>query len=166
MANFQILGPLGCQGWVFIPQNVKKIKNHCTLGQCHPSNPYTALNGVMLPSWDHIIKSFKKTCRGTSSLLYPIDEPSHTTIFEWQNNTLNISWTIYLYPTLSVTHFFISKVFINWVFFCNWSSRNRLLSKNKHFWLISIRKSLIFYDNASYCSTCFLFYNLRETWSN
>jgi hypothetical protein len=25
-ANFQILGPLGCQGWVVIPQNVKKFK--------------------------------------------------------------------------------------------------------------------------------------------
>ena len=25
-ANFQILGPLGCQGWVIIPQNVKKVK--------------------------------------------------------------------------------------------------------------------------------------------
>jgi hypothetical protein len=25
-ANFQILGPLGCQGWVVIPQNVKKVK--------------------------------------------------------------------------------------------------------------------------------------------
>jgi hypothetical protein len=25
-ANFQILGPLGCQGWVDIPQNVKKGK--------------------------------------------------------------------------------------------------------------------------------------------
>ncbi len=24
--NFQILGPLGCQGWVVIPQNVKKAK--------------------------------------------------------------------------------------------------------------------------------------------
>jgi hypothetical protein len=23
-ANFEILGPLGCQGWVVIPQNVKK----------------------------------------------------------------------------------------------------------------------------------------------
>jgi hypothetical protein len=22
---------LGCQGWVVIPQNVKKSKNHCTL---------------------------------------------------------------------------------------------------------------------------------------
>ncbi len=29
--NFQILGPLGCQGWVVIPQHVKKSKNHCTL---------------------------------------------------------------------------------------------------------------------------------------
>jgi hypothetical protein len=25
-ATFQILGPLGCQGWVVIPQNVKKVK--------------------------------------------------------------------------------------------------------------------------------------------
>jgi hypothetical protein len=23
---FQILGPLGCQGWVVIPQNLKKVK--------------------------------------------------------------------------------------------------------------------------------------------
>ncbi len=30
-ANFQILGPLGCQGWVVIPQIVKKSQNHCTL---------------------------------------------------------------------------------------------------------------------------------------
>jgi hypothetical protein len=29
-ANFQILGPLGCQGWVVIPRNVKKSQNHCT----------------------------------------------------------------------------------------------------------------------------------------
>jgi hypothetical protein len=27
LANFQILGPLGCQGWVVIPQNVKKSKS-------------------------------------------------------------------------------------------------------------------------------------------
>jgi hypothetical protein len=25
-ANFHILGPLGCQGWVVKPQNVKKAK--------------------------------------------------------------------------------------------------------------------------------------------
>jgi hypothetical protein len=30
-ANFQVLGPLGCQGWVVIPQNVKKSKS------LHPS---------------------------------------------------------------------------------------------------------------------------------
>ncbi len=33
-ANFQILGPLGCQGWVVIPQNVKKVKitaPYCTV---------------------------------------------------------------------------------------------------------------------------------------
>ncbi len=29
--NFQILGPLGCQGWVVIPRNVKKSQNHCIL---------------------------------------------------------------------------------------------------------------------------------------
>jgi hypothetical protein len=29
--NFQILGPLGCQGWVVLPQNVKKPKS------LHPS---------------------------------------------------------------------------------------------------------------------------------
>jgi hypothetical protein len=34
-ANFQILGPLGCQGWVVIPQNVKKSQNHCTLVAMH-----------------------------------------------------------------------------------------------------------------------------------
>jgi hypothetical protein len=33
IANFQVLGPLGFQGWVVnvIPQNVKKILNPCTL---------------------------------------------------------------------------------------------------------------------------------------
>jgi hypothetical protein len=35
-ANFEIPGPLGCQGWVFIPQNVKKCQNHCPL--VHMSN--------------------------------------------------------------------------------------------------------------------------------
>ncbi len=34
-ANFQILRPLGCQGWVVIPQNVKKSQNHCTLLNMH-----------------------------------------------------------------------------------------------------------------------------------
>jgi hypothetical protein len=29
--NFQILGSLGCQGWVVILKNVKKSQNHCTL---------------------------------------------------------------------------------------------------------------------------------------
>jgi hypothetical protein len=33
-ATFQILGPLGCQGWVVIPQNVKKSKSlHPTVHQ-------------------------------------------------------------------------------------------------------------------------------------
>ncbi len=35
-ANFQILGPLGCQGWVVIPQIVKKSQNHCTLLYMEP----------------------------------------------------------------------------------------------------------------------------------
>ncbi len=34
-ANFQILGPLECQGWVVIPQNVKISQNHCTLMLSH-----------------------------------------------------------------------------------------------------------------------------------
>ncbi len=36
-ANYQILGPLGCQGWVVIPQNVKKVKitaPYCTVMWC------------------------------------------------------------------------------------------------------------------------------------
>jgi hypothetical protein len=37
-ANFQILGPLGCQGWVVIPQkNVKKVKI---------TAPYCAVNNI------------------------------------------------------------------------------------------------------------------------
>ncbi len=39
LANFQILGPLGCQGWVVIPQNVKKSKNHCTSND--PNNGFS-----------------------------------------------------------------------------------------------------------------------------
>jgi hypothetical protein len=36
-SNFQILGPLGCQGWVVIPQNVKKkSQNHCPLESMLP----------------------------------------------------------------------------------------------------------------------------------
>ncbi len=47
-ANFQTLGPLGCQGWVVIPQNVKKSQNHCTLlwmviGQAIPKNIYPSV---------------------------------------------------------------------------------------------------------------------------
>jgi hypothetical protein len=34
-ANFKILGPLGCQGWVVIPQNVKKTKS------LHPNGDLT-----------------------------------------------------------------------------------------------------------------------------
>jgi hypothetical protein len=30
LANFQILGPLGCQGWVVLPENVKKNPIFCT----------------------------------------------------------------------------------------------------------------------------------------
>jgi hypothetical protein len=33
-ANFQILGPLGCQGWVVIPQNEIKVK--ITAPYCAP----------------------------------------------------------------------------------------------------------------------------------
>ncbi len=34
-ANFQILGPLGRQGWVVIPQNVKKVKITAPKGTYH-----------------------------------------------------------------------------------------------------------------------------------
>jgi len=37
-ADFQILEPLGCQGWVVIPQNVKKSQNRCTLICSHAWN--------------------------------------------------------------------------------------------------------------------------------
>ncbi len=43
LANFQILGPLGCQGWVVIPQNVKKSKNHCTLVYSNTQKRYTSV---------------------------------------------------------------------------------------------------------------------------
>jgi len=45
-ANFQILGPLGCQGWVVIPQNVKKKSK-----SLHPnaqSTPMTTKSVVIL----------------------------------------------------------------------------------------------------------------------
>jgi hypothetical protein len=41
-ANFQILGPLGCQGWVVISQNVKKAK--ITAPKCI---------GILLPHAQH-----------------------------------------------------------------------------------------------------------------
>ncbi len=50
-ANFQILGPLGCQGWVVIPQNVKKSKNHCTLmGNPMPESTLTMPELHLTPS--------------------------------------------------------------------------------------------------------------------
>jgi hypothetical protein len=45
-ANFQILGPLGCQGWVVIPQNVKKVK--ITAPWC-PSNNYRVRCPIVHP---------------------------------------------------------------------------------------------------------------------
>ena len=43
-ANFQTLGPLGCQGWVVIPQNVKKSQNHCTLMHKDHRRDYAFIN--------------------------------------------------------------------------------------------------------------------------
>ncbi len=46
-ANFQILGPLGCQGWVVIPQNVKKVKitaPYCPVQNIFFCSPYTILS--------------------------------------------------------------------------------------------------------------------------
>jgi hypothetical protein len=51
VAHFQILGPLGCQGWVVIPQNVKKSQNQCTL-------PYTEVVHV----YGTVIKLLKHLC--------------------------------------------------------------------------------------------------------
>jgi hypothetical protein len=46
-ANFQILGPLGCQGWVDIPQNVKKSKSpHPTVYSLTSSPTMSAGSGV------------------------------------------------------------------------------------------------------------------------
>jgi hypothetical protein len=45
LANFQTLGPLGCQGWVVIPQNVKKSQNHCTLMSMLSHLPETIFTG-------------------------------------------------------------------------------------------------------------------------
>jgi hypothetical protein len=49
-SNFQILGPLGCQGWVVIPQNVKKSQNHCTLMYTVDASS-TRLKGFTLQAW-------------------------------------------------------------------------------------------------------------------
>jgi len=50
-ANFQTLGPLGCQGWVVIPQNVKKSQKHCTLLTMHN---LSVENDLMTASTVHI----------------------------------------------------------------------------------------------------------------
>ncbi len=39
-ANFQILGPLGCQRWVVIPQNVKKVKITAPYSVVNQENVY------------------------------------------------------------------------------------------------------------------------------
>ncbi len=56
-ANFQILGPLGCQGWVVIPQNVQKSQNHCTLMR---SKAHTALTAPLVLHHTRIYKRAMK----------------------------------------------------------------------------------------------------------
>ncbi len=51
-ANFQILGPLGCQGWVVIPQNVKKKSK-----SLHPSVQVT-----MRELWFTGVRPLELTC--------------------------------------------------------------------------------------------------------
>jgi hypothetical protein len=36
--NFQILGSVGCQGWVVMPKDVKKSQNHCILMVMPPTS--------------------------------------------------------------------------------------------------------------------------------
>ncbi len=73
LANFQTLGPLGCQGWVVIPQNVKKSQNHCTLSvqPCQTKHwPLLTRRGIsdhLVAFWDgkptHCPLPFSMNCK-------------------------------------------------------------------------------------------------------
>ncbi len=58
-ANFQILGPLGCQGWVVITkwnENVKKSQNHCTLLSIHLPKTLSYTTGCSDFDFFHILR--------------------------------------------------------------------------------------------------------------
>ena len=56
-ANFQIIGPLGCQGWVVIPQIVKKVK--ITAPYCIPNLSvteclYVCFTDLLKTGWEKL----------------------------------------------------------------------------------------------------------------
>ncbi len=68
-ANFQIIGPLGCEGWFVIPRNVKKSQNHCTLpaSLCSQSRLYPPVRNQEFGYWtsghlQYLLKQIK-LCR-------------------------------------------------------------------------------------------------------
>jgi len=79
-ANLQILGPLGCQGWVVIPQIVKKSQNHCTL----TSSSGTSSSGTFSSSTSSSCTSSSGTSRscissyGPSTWLHPMQNLPHS----------------------------------------------------------------------------------------
>jgi hypothetical protein len=63
-ANFQILGLLGCQGWVVIPQNVKKVKitaPYCTYYMCIEISYMAHTCNCLKMSTTKLIKLFTKS---------------------------------------------------------------------------------------------------------
>ncbi len=90
-ANFQILGPLGCQGWVVIPQNAKKkSQNHCTL-------MYSFCRYLQLE------RLFKGTV-STDGLDFcidrsrPINKSRGWFFFNFQGDPLVLNWNIHISP--------------------------------------------------------------------
>ncbi len=101
-ANFQTLGPLGCQGWVVIPQNVKKVKiraPYCTFINCLimdrnkiKCQPFNFTNNVSwvracLSIWlERFRGSQKEDERGPFRLLFLyVNAPlyQHKCVFAW-----------------------------------------------------------------------------------
>jgi hypothetical protein len=73
-ATFQILGPLGCQGWVVMPQNVKK-PNHCTLVYTHLLNPSIAMGSgqiylAVLFSISILLSVYRRSVTDVESSMY------------------------------------------------------------------------------------------------
>ncbi len=83
-ANFQIFGPLGCQGWVVIHQNVKKSQNHCTLPPTLWDTPEWEIHSLV---WEGLGRP--NSDEWTDTLLtYTMYNPftpfTHTTHLSWK----------------------------------------------------------------------------------